>query len=411
GSAVFAQYKSESLINDYGTHIINKAQAGGRVILRTFVTFSDVKEKKSKSIAVSASVSAEGFGVKASVSGGGGSTNAQETEDKSYTRETFIITKGGPDIDRLLSPSEGDSELKMDSLVGLKEEGVFLYSMIHPGILEGYEDGHIQVLHELIFNATVQYYSHNTIPGCTDPLEENYNYRVRPECANFNHVNPYTNSDECPPGYVPQKVKEFYIDITNRNENGTKKNCDFPYSIFGCQTTVVEYPIRDVIKITSFWCKSEAPEIDLPDDPVAMFGGIFEVDNIFSDDVGCPVGFSAYPFLHSLKICMAKYNKKLVNSSVAFGGMFQCRDVVQESEKGFSKYLAATIDGCSYHYCARVLCKSGLTTLPKLCRPPYTDREAAMSQTRMQYKESMKLLTDKLEEEKKKKSDQLKPGK
>ena len=103
---LLAQYRSEEMINDYGTHVVHKAQAGANVIIRSFFTFSNDETSKSKSLKVSASMSAEGFGFKASV-GAAVENKDEETKGSSDTKsETVIITKGGPDVNRLLQPKE-----------------------------------------------------------------------------------------------------------------------------------------------------------------------------------------------------------------------------------------------------------------------------------------------------------------
>uniref|UniRef100_A0AC34GJ06 MACPF domain-containing protein n=1 Tax=Panagrolaimus sp. ES5 TaxID=591445 RepID=A0AC34GJ06_9BILA len=174
---LLGRYKSEELINDYGTHVVHKAQAGASVTIRSFFTFSETVKSESKSVKAGASLEAEGFGFKASMSASGKTADENEESKKDFSKETFIITKGGPDVNRLLKPEETDDMLSIDSLVGLKQEGMFLYSLIHPGVLDGYDEVTVNILHDLIQNATEEYYRHNTIMGCTDVSAPNYNFR------------------------------------------------------------------------------------------------------------------------------------------------------------------------------------------------------------------------------------------
>ena len=64
-----------------------------------------------------------------------------------------------------------------------------------------------------------------------------------------------------------------------------------------------------------------------------MFAGIFENDNVFADEPGCPVGFTEYPLRHNLKICMTAFNNNLIKKNVAFGGLSNCRAEIKESGK------------------------------------------------------------------------------
>uniref|UniRef100_A0A914PLA3 Macrophage-expressed gene 1 protein n=1 Tax=Panagrolaimus davidi TaxID=227884 RepID=A0A914PLA3_9BILA len=442
---LLGQYKAEELINDYGTHVVFKAQAGASVTIRSFFTFKDEKTKESSSVSAGASVEAEGFGFKASMSASGTNTKGTETGTKDYTKETFIITKGGPDVNRLLKPDPTDDMLAIDSLVGLKQEGMFLYSLIHPGILEGYDDVTTNFVHELLLNATQEYYRHNTIMGCTNVTAANYNFRANvedgtcnsakvpcgfggiyqtctylhsssdvnknhaagEECKKFNHTNPFFNNDfGCPSGYKEENIDSVYMEDNSRRFIENTPGCNFLTTIFGCSNTK-EHVIHDIIKISTFWCKSEK-ELSKQEKTVAMFGGIYENDNIFSDEPGCPVGFHEYPFLHTLKICMTKYNEQLEKKSVAFGGLINFRTSNQDCLEGFSRYLAATIDNCPYYYCATVVNATGITTLPKLSRPPYIDRNSAMSKTRAQFRERLEDMQTKVDENKPK---QIQPKK
>uniref|UniRef100_A0A914PSK4 Macrophage-expressed gene 1 protein n=1 Tax=Panagrolaimus davidi TaxID=227884 RepID=A0A914PSK4_9BILA len=442
---LLGQYKAEELINDYGTHVVFKAQAGASVTIRSFFTFDEKATSEDKSLQTSASVEGEGFGFKASAKTSVGTADGKNETQKNSKKETFIITKGGPDVNRLLKPDQTDDMLSIDSLVGLKQEGMFLYSLIHPGLLEGYDDVTMNILHDLILNATEEYYRHNTIMGCTNVTAANYNFRANVEdgtcgdsiktkygfggvfqeceylqsssdvnknhakgtvCDKFRHVNPFASNYSCPHNYESIPLNEIWMEDNTRRYIENTTGCNFLTTIFGCKNTK-EHVIHDIIVIRTKWCKSENP-LNEKENTIAMFGGIYENDNIFSDEPGCPVGFHEYPFLHNLKICMTKYNEQLKRKSVAFGGLINCQTTDQDCPEGFSRYLAATIDNCPYYYCATVVNATGITTLPKLSRPPYIDRNSAMSKTRAQFRAKMEEMQTKVDENKPK---QIKPKK
>uniref|UniRef100_A0AC34FJB0 Uncharacterized protein n=1 Tax=Panagrolaimus sp. ES5 TaxID=591445 RepID=A0AC34FJB0_9BILA len=92
---------------------------------------------------------------------------------------------------------------------------------------------------------------------------------------------------------------------------------------------------------------------------------------------------------------MTRYNKNgFMETVVGFNGIITWHSLVQECSDGFSRYLATTIDHCSYYYCAAMLQvyqpngkdggverRSTNDTIPMsstVSKPSYIDRTLAM---------------------------------
>lgn len=250
--------------------------------------------------------------------------------------------------------------------------------------------------------------------------EIDQNHPDGPACAQFNRNNPFAAADgkpalSCPKGYERKTMNTFYLEFNDRMASKNTSTCNFFSKILvsyfhtcfknfnrktfkGC-TGVTEYPIHDEIKVSTFYCTKPHDE----NAPKAMFGGIYENDNVFAEEPGCSVGFTEYPFLHNLKICMTSFKETLKKKNIAFGGLINCRSQNKECGNTFSRYLATTIDNCGYYYCAQIIDGEGVTTLPKLSRPPYTNKDDAMSKTRAKFQERMDELNTKAEENRSKK--------
>uniref|UniRef100_A0A914PC33 MACPF domain-containing protein n=1 Tax=Panagrolaimus davidi TaxID=227884 RepID=A0A914PC33_9BILA len=178
GTFLLAQYNAESLIGDYGTHVTNKALAGASIKMLSFTKADNETDKLSIKAKLTAGFKANILGIAKSDMEMHASLGL-DFESQSYSSEsqTFLITKGGPDVNKLFSQSPDGNKLSVDSVVGLTREGIPLFNLIHRGVLNGYDPKTMRMVQDLIYNATQEYYKHNTIPGCND-VHRNYFYKV-----------------------------------------------------------------------------------------------------------------------------------------------------------------------------------------------------------------------------------------
>uniref|UniRef100_A0A914QA72 Macrophage-expressed gene 1 protein n=1 Tax=Panagrolaimus davidi TaxID=227884 RepID=A0A914QA72_9BILA len=165
---LLAQYEAESIIADYGTHVVNKALAGASITMLGFTQTTSDEEKSSFSLKMSAQFHASFLGaVSMGFSASADIETSSDSGSDSTKSQTYIMTKGGPDVNRLLS-SNAENKIQIDSVVGLNHEGMPLYSFIHPGVLKSkeWDDATTFAVQDLLYNATQEYIRQNTIPGC-----------------------------------------------------------------------------------------------------------------------------------------------------------------------------------------------------------------------------------------------------
>uniref|UniRef100_A0AC34FKG2 Macrophage-expressed gene 1 protein n=1 Tax=Panagrolaimus sp. ES5 TaxID=591445 RepID=A0AC34FKG2_9BILA len=173
GNSLLAQYEAESIIGDYGTHVTNKAVVGAKVLILGFSTFANQSQKNSFSLKMKAKFDAKFLVGNAGGKVEGETENSNEDGSKSSASHTYIFTHGGADIKNLLN--NPGNKMSVDSVVGLKRSGIEIHSLIHKGILEGiYDPQIIEIVQDLLYNATRDFYLHNTIPGCTSSSKQNY---------------------------------------------------------------------------------------------------------------------------------------------------------------------------------------------------------------------------------------------
>uniref|UniRef100_A0A914PPM2 Macrophage-expressed gene 1 protein n=1 Tax=Panagrolaimus davidi TaxID=227884 RepID=A0A914PPM2_9BILA len=103
GNPLLAQYEAESIIADYGTHVTNRALAGASIKMLTFATVTEAADKSTFALKTSAEFKASvvglaDMGTKADYE----HNEAKTSGTKDITSESYVLTKGGPDVNRLL---------------------------------------------------------------------------------------------------------------------------------------------------------------------------------------------------------------------------------------------------------------------------------------------------------------------
>uniref|UniRef100_A0AC34FGM3 Macrophage-expressed gene 1 protein n=1 Tax=Panagrolaimus sp. ES5 TaxID=591445 RepID=A0AC34FGM3_9BILA len=442
---LLAQYEAESIVGDYGTHVVNKALAGASITMLGFSTTTSETDKHTFSLKMSAQFHSSFLGaVNMGFKAGAEVDNEDDSGSSSSTSQTYIITKGGPDVNRLLG-SNVENKMQIDSVVGLNHEGMPLYSYIHSGILKGEEWDEITVfaVQDLLYNATQEYIRHNTIPGCIflckfyfeanvnnfddckDSMSrvlshmggyyqeceymESYskihrNLTNGNQCDDYRHKNPLTYDFTCPENGYIERNANFFVTFHDRAYNVMPD---------GCNTTDCSknYTITDRINVTIYTCSvGNNDEGHL----WMIFGGIFENNNIFSDNGRCSLGFDEYPIFHNLKICLARtyWNDDIEDSNeetlttltpsglpdltfkgISFDGFKTCNDEMDFCSG--TPYYLTTINNCPYYYCASIPDGNFANSLPQsVNRPPYVSRDMAMSKMRLSFQHDIHELED-----------------
>uniref|UniRef100_A0A914PTP1 Uncharacterized protein n=1 Tax=Panagrolaimus davidi TaxID=227884 RepID=A0A914PTP1_9BILA len=72
--------------------------------------------------------------------------------------------------------------------------------------------------------------------------------------------------------------------------------------------------------------------------------------------------------------------------------MRSCHDEDQRCSPGFNRILLTTIDNCPYYQCANIALANAVESHQGILKPPYIDRDLAMSKTRYSYRHQLEEL-------------------
>uniref|UniRef100_A0AC34G4Q1 Macrophage-expressed gene 1 protein n=1 Tax=Panagrolaimus sp. ES5 TaxID=591445 RepID=A0AC34G4Q1_9BILA len=293
GHKLEAQSLAEVLVADYGTHMINKATASAEIIQETYISRREEFKGETHMNAVKVGVSGEFDG---QAYGGGGSVGVEnkeesasnDTETTSKTR-SLIKTRGGPHINRMGTPNINDSMIHVDNLVGINQQGKFLYDIIPALKLPEFSKMIKYTINELIFNAVTTYYKYNSLPGCMKMTSENYNplanyddgscddpgvlysfggiyqacnplqawanfenIEFGKHCEKYERRNRITNDFSCPNYTAPFLIDSMKVQFNDRTVKRQMRKCwrFIPY----CWYEEVDVKVLDEIYTATYWC-------------------------------------------------------------------------------------------------------------------------------------------------------------
>uniref|UniRef100_A0A914ZA42 Macrophage-expressed gene 1 protein n=1 Tax=Panagrolaimus superbus TaxID=310955 RepID=A0A914ZA42_9BILA len=270
---LLAQYEAENLIAIYGTHVTNKALAGASITMLSFTKVDDSHTSVSIKANLSASFKANFLGIvkgEAHLKAHFGLDFDSTTHDESS--QSYIITKGGADVNRLLDKNDDGNKLHVDSVVGIKFNSVPLYTLVHENSVKSHKNTTMKIVQELITDATQEYFRHNTIPGCMNPEMPNYFYKANVDdnscqmefrwptfggifqkcqflgsylagngdknnftsidyCKQYELKNPYTKDYTCTFGFDATEIDSFYVTVKNRTHSVQFSTCSNSSSV------------------------------------------------------------------------------------------------------------------------------------------------------------------------------------
>ncbi len=173
-----ADYLSDQLVRDFGTHIVTAIDAGailGQVdhIKTTFR--SDYKEDDSK---IKAAASASFFG-KYGIKGSYTTSTSTKFLDQylGNTTNSYTETWGGPPFRANFSVNNWEDQL-INNLVAIDRAGDPLHFVITSAVLPELPEPTLWDLARSVENAIKQYYDHNRYLGCLDPSSQNFNFQA-----------------------------------------------------------------------------------------------------------------------------------------------------------------------------------------------------------------------------------------
>ncbi|XP_056319444.1 macrophage expressed 1, tandem duplicate 1 [Danio aesculapii] len=407
-----ANYLSEKLILDYGTHVITSVDAGATLVQEDYLKMSYISNSQSDKSSVSASAGVNFFDkVKFDI---GGSTSQGSSQSSSYQGNitySLIQSHGGA----LFYPGitlQKWQQSTLNNLVAIDRSGLPLHYFLNPLTFPDLPTPTVNKLASTVRKAAERYYKVNTIPGCVNVDSPNFNFQANVDdascegpitnlsfggiyqrctpltpdgniiCDETAQKNPSTGGYSCPQHYNTTLLHSEIVEKGfNHYECHTHcHSCGFLGWSTCCDKTCGDsYHVRRA-KLETFWCSSTHKT---PENSGYLFGGLFGpgIQNPLTKSSGCPPSYFTQRFLsNGMMICMSNDYEVGTRFSVPFAGFFSCQSGNPLSNgqsrcpPQFSQHLAAISDGCQVLYCVQSGVFSGghlkPVRLPPFTRPP-----------------------------------------
>ncbi|XP_074662912.1 macrophage-expressed gene 1 protein-like [Tubulanus polymorphus] len=419
-----ANFLSQLLVRDYGTHVITEVTAGAALIQedRLLNSFSLGGGGIVSESTIAAAAGATFFG---KLSIGGNTTHKTGISD---TTLTYYLTNrtsssfgviGGAPFDYTKTVDEWRQTIPTN-LAAINRNGEPMFSLVNRYNLPRLPATTIKDLQNCVQDAVKQYYIHNAHFGCLDSNSKHFDVRANigpdNECAenknNFTfggiyqkcigatcdgltQVNPKTGNYTCPDGF--QSVLLY-----SGARRACLRKCERSFLFFKhCYDDCTIVQDDQNTRYGIYWC---SPISGVQQNSGYLFGGIYNYmnNNLLTKDQSCPENFYPLNFGPGTTICLSDDQELAKSSSVSFGGFFSCKSgnplSINENKmlgvsavpdlatyfrdnkaslwpkrcpSGFNQHLAAIVDSCEIMYCVKALTFVS-ETLPPLNRPPYS---------------------------------------
>uniref|UniRef100_A0A3Q3M2E2 Macrophage-expressed gene 1 protein n=1 Tax=Labrus bergylta TaxID=56723 RepID=A0A3Q3M2E2_9LABR len=359
-----ADYLSEKMVLDYGTHVITSVDAS-----------SDSSTIKAQA---------------------GQSTQQSSSLQKYQSNIQYSLTQsnGGTPFYPGITLQKWQESTR-NNLVAIDRSGFPLHYFINTNTIP-----------DLPHQAIDRYYKVNTRPGCVDINSKNFNFQANiddsscegpatnlsfggvyqecvqmssdagPLCDALAQKNLETGEFSCRSPYISTLLRSEVRQqgYTSYDCYDQRYRCGF-LGLSHCHRQVCQdnYHVRTA-RINTYWCSVNGTA---PDNSGYLFGGIYSPSllNPLTNAKSCPQNFIPVKFLSDGQmICVSKDYETGTRFSVPFGGLFSCQSGNPISG---SQHLS---DGCEILYCVQ----SGLFTggqllpihLPPFNKPPLVSMQA-----------------------------------
>jgi len=393
----FAQYLTELLVRDYGTHVITSVDAGAILSQIDFIKKYSASSSIQNSATIKASSSANFFG-RLSV---GLSFQYDQNNTQAYRKNrthSIATNVGGPPLTPNTTLSEWEKGVP-DALAAIDRSGDPLHFVINSNTLPELPLITVVELQRYVEKSVTRYYRANTHIGCTDPTAKNFNYEANlndghcsPRNTNFTfggiyqtcnmeagyfedlcnngppilpQKNPLTGGYGCPSQYVTVPIYSGkFVHIVHTTK---KYKCGFLH-LKHCyeQETHVS-----TAHYAAYWCAA-APGMVIPQNEGYLFGGYFtsKHTNPVTSAMSCPRYFYSLHMAEDIQVCVSTDYARGTDYSVDFGGMESCsmgnplaeakpNDLGEDSRwphscpPGHKQYLMAIENSCEINACIR----------------------------------------------------------
>ncbi|KAJ8006192.1 hypothetical protein DPEC_G00125680 [Dallia pectoralis] len=402
-----AAYLSETMVLDYGTHVITSIDAGASLVQEDYLRSTYVSDTGASKVSISAQAGLNFFDkVKFDI----GTKDSQKTsESSSYqgnTTYSIIQSHGGSPFYPGITLKNWQ-ESTINNLVSIDRAGMPLHYILNRNTFPDLPEPTVHKLAFSVSQAIQRYYTINTHPGCVDPESKNFNFQANmddsscegpatnlsfggvfqkctkltwdadPICEALAQKNPDTGFYSCRQPYRATLLRSENVD-KSYSKYECHQQCHECWLFFSCCDKVCgdAYHVRSA-RIETYWCSTNETT---PKYSGYLFGGLYgpSLINPLTKTKSCPPNFIEMKLLsNGLIICLSNDYEIADMFSVPFGGLFSCQSnnpLAKDQPRcptQFSQHLATISDGCQVLYCVQ----SGLFTVGQLLPvhlPPFT---------------------------------------
>ena len=410
-NTLYAEYLSEMLIRQYGTHVVTGVDAGAILAQLDTVKTKSTTDTDNSSFSMTASASANFFD-KFSFSVGSdfsiGSVNKEQYLRNRHSSQ--ILSIGGPPFQPNMTIKQWQEGVP-NGLVAIDRQGDPLYYVITSQTLPELPGPTLRQLMDIVYSGVVRYYQVNTHYGCTDEKSPNFNYLANIDdnsCkaavdANFTfggmyqtcqqvdknnntedlcalgaaQPNPLTGNMSCPRGY--QAIPLHHGTTTRVSQKKICKNvcskCGWWKRCCKCMSATVN--VLSAANYQAYWCAASG---DGNTAKGYLFGGLYTSKSInpVTKSMSCPGRFFALNIAGDIAVCVSDEYQLSQGYAISFGGFFSCQsgnwlssNKAKDCPQGYSRVLATIEQGCAINYCAKF--KSDTSTKPPRL-PPFRNK-------------------------------------
>lgn len=412
----YAEFLSELLVRDYGTHYITSIEAGAVLSQVDHVLSAYAQSFSSSKTSITASASANFFGkVSFGTTFSHGSSETDESgfvQNRTYSQ---VFTFGGPPFRPNFTISDWEDGVP-DALVAIDRSGDPLHFAITPVTLPELPPVVVQEVYKLVFKSINRYYKINTRHGCTNLISPNFDFQANLDdgschavatnftfggiyqtcqvdpahdtedlCGATAQENPLTGDYSCPEGYTSVHLHDGTV--SHVSYRMVCDNVCHGCGLFGwsrcCEQQCARKQFLSVAYYQAYWCAALGP---VPQHTGYLFGGLYTSTSVnpVTRSMTCPSFYTALHFGEDITTCVSSDYELGYEFSVPFAGFHSCSvgNPLAASSKsnssqwpyhcprGYSQHLAAVDEGCEIDFCV----KSGVWSqkvLKPVILPPF----------------------------------------
>lgn len=407
--SILADYLSELLVRDYGTHYVTTVDVGGVLSQIDHLDSSYVYSQSQDTSKLAASVGVDFLGkLSIAINSIFSSGTTNQTGYQQNRKSSCLITMGGPPYRANFTLQYWEDGLQ-NALVATDRSGNPLHFCITPTLLTDLPPSSILQTANSVFNAINRYYKVNTRYGCTDPGSKNFNFHANLDdnscgmqstnftfgglfqtcwsqdgyndsCNDLSQVNPLTGRHNCPNGYTPVRLRSGtttrtrYVTVCNR----VCSSCGFLYLYECCDCHGVGQNVQSTFQYQAYWCVALGP---VPQSEGYLFGGVYTSTspNPVTGASRCPTYFTPLSMAQDINVCVSVDVEMGYKYSLPFAGFDSCEignplaatgangypagnpsDWPNQCPQGYTQHMITVDNGCEINYCVQLLSGKGL---------------------------------------------------